>query len=204
MKRGEKGRKGHPQEHSLKLSRAKAGRARVSRGGHPTPTHASAGTKPTLCQGLSPLPIPGRRSETATGKLPRHSSPASQRGTKTKRDFSILFSHVKSIGNHCAHPSLYTFLVGTPQSSPVTRHPPADLWSSEPRHGYFGRVGPFPDWSSHRGRGDHSDPVRSGAASSAPRREQVYPLSPWPGRKRRGVLQPKHRLLSWDPARNSC
>lgn len=91
-------------------------------------------------------------------------------------DFSINFSRVKSIRNHCAHSSLYTFLLGPPPTPTRHRHLPAGLRGSTRR--YFRGVGPFPDWLSHRGRGDHSDPVRSWAASSAPRREQVYPRCP--------------------------
>lgn len=63
-----------------------------------------------------PLSPPRARQQTRDSRR-KTSSPLSSsfpRRKKNKRDFSINFSRLKSIGNRCAHPSLYTFPLGVP------------------------------------------------------------------------------------------
>lgn len=88
----------HPHVHSLKLSRAKADRARVGRRGvtQSPPTLQQAPSLP-FPQGLSTLPATDNEHETAGGKLPRHFSPASQSGKRKYKDFSINFPRLKSM-----------------------------------------------------------------------------------------------------------
>lgn len=118
--RGRERQEKSPPSAQSKGLRGKGGRGRCRKTESPTPTHPSAGTKPTLSQGLYPLRAPGNRCQTG-GKLPPRFSPTFQGGVekqKPKREFSINFSRLKSTGKDCADPFLHTFSVGTPQSPP--------------------------------------------------------------------------------------
>lgn len=127
--------------------------------------------------------------------------PPASRGGKNKKNFSINSSRLQSIGNHTPTPA-------------CTRIPPAPtiihtgLMGSEITRGYFGGVGPFPEWSSHGGRGDHSDLPAPGTPSQSPGANRWTRSAL--GRECGRVLHPARQLQSGKclrtrtPARSAC
>lgn len=120
----QKGRKSHP-THILKLFRTTTA---CGLKGHPTPTHASVGSKPTFLQGPSPCPTPGNRFETAGGKLCPHFFPVSQnrKEMKNKRNFSTNYSHLIYYKSLCPPQIVYIPTQTCPKARPS---PPFTTWT---------------------------------------------------------------------------
>lgn len=163
---GEKGSTSHP-EHILKLCRQpQACGLKGSPNAHPCFTRHQA----PLSQGPLSLPSPRNRQEAAGGTLSLQFSPAPRRGKNKSKSLPSLI-YWKSL---CPR-RLCTFPLGDPESHPS---PPFTGWSWVQilsTRGYLGRVSSFPEWSSPRGHGDHSDPVCSWTSPPAPWQEQAHP-----------------------------